>query len=47
MYKILVFLFQSSSQKRKRYNPDPIGDLSPSHFNTPRKAKKEFRNGKI
>lgn len=40
MYKILVFLFQSSSRKRKRYNPDTIGDLSPSHFNTPRKAKR-------
>eukprot|EP00102_Acyrthosiphon_pisum_P020014 XP_016657224.1 PREDICTED: uncharacterized protein LOC107882805 [Acyrthosiphon pisum] len=32
----------SSSQKRKRFNPDTIGDLSPSHFNTPRKAKKNL-----
>jgi len=42
MYKILVFLFLSSRQNKKRYNPDTIGDLSPSHFDTPRKAKRNL-----
>ncbi|KAF0747323.1 THAP-type domain-containing protein [Aphis craccivora] len=33
---------KNSNQKRKRYNPDAIGNLSPSHLNTPRKAKRNL-----
>ncbi|CAH1726377.1 unnamed protein product [Aphis gossypii] len=32
----------NSRQNKKRYNPDTIGDLSPSHFDTPRKAKRNL-----
>uniref|UniRef100_A0A2S2P283 THAP-type domain-containing protein n=1 Tax=Schizaphis graminum TaxID=13262 RepID=A0A2S2P283_SCHGA len=32
----------SSSQKRKIYNPHTIGNLSPSHFDTPKKAKRNL-----
>lgn len=42
VYKLLIFLFLSSRQNKKRYNPCTIGDLSPSHFDTPRKAKRNL-----